>query len=117
MKIAVSSQGDNLNAPISPTFSRCPTFIFVDTETMEFMVVTNPGMSVPREAETQAAQLVTNQGAKAVLTNKIEPKAFFALQAAGIQVFSVKPGTVREAVEAYKAGQLRPLSAPTISQV
>jgi predicted Fe-Mo cluster-binding NifX family protein len=114
MKIAVTAQGNDLGAPVSPTFGRCPTFIFIDTETDELVAVANPAMVAPGGAGPQAAQLVADHGAKAVLTNKIGPRALGALQAAGIEAFSVKPGTVREALEAYKAGELLPIRTFTM---
>ena len=41
MKIVVSAQGENLDAPASPVFGRCPTYVFVDTETLEFEAIPN----------------------------------------------------------------------------
>ena len=62
MKIVVSSQGENLDAPASPVFGRCPTYVFVDSQTMEFEAVPNPAMSLGGGAGIQAAQFVVNQG-------------------------------------------------------
>ena len=45
MKIAVSSQGEHLDAPASPVFGRCPTYLFVEPETMAFEAVPNPAMN------------------------------------------------------------------------
>ena len=47
MKIAVTANGADLDAPISPIFGRCPTYLFVDTETMQFEAVQNPAVSAP----------------------------------------------------------------------
>ncbi|RLC68193.1 MAG: dinitrogenase iron-molybdenum cofactor biosynthesis protein, partial [Chloroflexi bacterium] len=47
MKVAVSSNGSDLNAPVSPVFGRCPYYIFVDTETMEYEAIANPAMAAP----------------------------------------------------------------------
>ena len=115
MKVSVSSNGNDLNAQASPVFGRCPYYIFVDTESMEFEAVANPAISAPGGAGIQAAQFVASQGAKAVLTGKMGPNAFNVLQTAGVQVFTVAGGTVREAVEAYKGGRLSPVSGATVS--
>ena len=114
MKIAVSSQGDTLDAAASPVFGRCPTYLFVDTDTLQFEAVTNPAMSLGGGAGIQAAQFVVNQGAEAVLSGNLGPNAFDVLQAASVPGFLVSEGTVRQAVAAYKAGQLQPMGGPNV---
>jgi predicted Fe-Mo cluster-binding NifX family protein len=114
MKIAVSSQGETLDAPASPVFGRCPTYLFVEPETMAFEAVPNPAMSQGGGAGIQAAQFVVNQGASAVLSGNLGPNAFDVLQAAGVPGYLVSEGTVRQAVEAYKAGQLQPMAGPNV---
>ena len=114
MKIAVSSQGEHLDAPASPVFGRCPTYLFIEPETMEFEAVPNPAMSQGGGAGIQAAQFVVNQGAEAVLSGNLGPNAFDVLQAANVPGFLVSEGTVRQAVEAYKAGQLQPMGGPNV---
>ncbi|MBM4429494.1 MAG: dinitrogenase iron-molybdenum cofactor biosynthesis protein, partial [Chloroflexi bacterium] len=56
MKIVVSAQGDNLDAPASPVFGRCPTYVFVDTDTLAFEALPNPAISEGGGAGIQAAQ-------------------------------------------------------------
>ena len=114
MKIAVSSQGDTLDSPASPVFGRCPTYLFVEPETMEFEAVPNPAMSQGGGAGIQAAQFVVNQGANAVLSGNLGPNAYDVLQAAGVPGYLVAGGTVRQAVEAYKAGQLQSMGGPNV---
>jgi len=113
MKIAVSSNGNDLSAQVSPVFGRCPYYLFVDTESMAFEAVPNPAISAPGGAGIQAAQFVASQGAKAVLTGNVGPNAFNVLQTAGVQVFTVVGGTVKEAVEAYKEGRLQAITGPS----
>jgi predicted Fe-Mo cluster-binding NifX family protein len=115
MKIVVSSQGENLDAPASPVFGRCPTYVSVDTETMEFEAVPNPAMSVGGGAGIQAAQFVVNLGAEAVLSGNLGPNAFNVLQAAGVPGYLISEGTVRQAVEAYKEGQLQPMGGANVA--
>lgn len=113
MKVVVSSNGNDLSAQVSPVFGRCPYYLFVDTESMEFEAVANPAISAPGGAGIQAAQFVANQGAQAVLTGNMGPNAFNVLQSAGVQVFTVVGGTVKEAVEAYKEGRLQAITGPS----
>jgi len=114
MKIAVSSQGENLESPASPVFGRCPAYLFVEPETMEYEAVPNPAMSQGGGAGIQAAQFVVGQGANVVLSGNLGPNAFDVLQAAGVPGYLVPEGTVRQVVEAYKAGKLQPMGGPNV---
>jgi predicted Fe-Mo cluster-binding NifX family protein len=115
MRIVVSAQGENLDAPASPVFGRCPTYVFVDTETMQFEAVPNPAMNQGGGAGIQAAQFVVERGAQAVLTGNLGPNAFDVLQAAGVPGYLVPEGTVRQAVEAFKAGRVQPMGGANVA--
>ena len=115
MKIVVSSQGETLDAAASPVFGRCPTYVFMDIETMESEAVPNPAMNQGGGAGIQAAQFVVNQGAQAVLTGNLGPNAHDVLQAAGVPGYLVSEGTVGQAVEAYKAGLLQPMGGANVA--
>ena len=112
MRVAVTALGLDLEGTTSPIFGRCPALVFVDTETMECEGLANPSAGAGGGAGVQAAQLVIDQGARAVLTHNVGPNAFAALQAAGITVYRIEGGTVRQAVEALVAGRLPRLDAP-----
>ncbi|MGB9722779.1 MAG: NifB/NifX family molybdenum-iron cluster-binding protein [Chloroflexia bacterium] len=113
MRVAISAGGNDLDAPVSPVFGRCPVYLFVDTETMEVEAVPNPAVSAAGGAGIQAAQFVARQGAQAVLSDNLGPNAFRVLAAAGIPVYRVSGGTVRQAVEAFKEGRLNPITGAT----
>ena len=113
MKIVVTANGQDLDAPTSPVFGRCPTYILVDTETMQFEVVANPALSAGSGAGIQAAQFIIEQGAQAVVTGNVGPNAYGVLSAAGVAVYLNNGGTVRQAIEAYNAGELGATSAPS----
>jgi predicted Fe-Mo cluster-binding NifX family protein len=115
MRIVVSSQGESLEAQASPVFGRCPSYLFVDTETMTFEVLPNPAMNQGGGAGIQAAQFVVNRGAEAVLSGNLGPNAFDVLQAAGVPGYLISGGTVREAVEAFKSGQLQAMGTASVA--
>ena len=115
MRIIVSAQGQSLDAPASPVFGRCPTYIMVDTETVEFQALPNPAMNQGGGAGIQAAQFVVERGAQAVLTGNLGPNAFDVLQAAGIPAYMVPEGTVRQAVTAFKARELQLMGAANVA--
>lgn len=114
MKIVVTANGTNLDAPISPVFGRCPTYIFVDTTTLAFEAVENPAISASAGAGIQAAQLIIERGAQALLTGSIGPNAAVALQGTDMQVYQIFEGTVRQAVEMFQQGRLNPISGANV---
>ena len=64
----------------------------------------------------QSAQLVAGSKVEAVLTGNCGPKAFQALETAGIKVFVGIKGPVRQAVERYKAGMLSSAARPNVER-
>ena len=115
MKIVVSSQGETLDAPASPVFGRCPTYRLCGHRDDGVRGPAQPGHEPGGGAGIQAAQFVVNQGAQAVLTGNLGPNAFDVLQAAGVPGYLVPEGTVRQAVEAFKAGQLQPMGGANVA--
>lgn len=109
MKIAITARGGSLDAMVDPRFGRAGCFVVVDPDTMEFEVVDNrQNVQAAAGAGIQAAQLVAEHGAEAVLTGNCGPKAFRTLKAADIEVFMGVSGTVKNAITAYKSGDLTP---------
>lgn len=115
MKIVVSAQGDTLETQVSPVFGRCPTYLFVDTDTMACEGVANPAVSQGSGAGIQAAQFVVDRGAQAVLTGNLGPNAFDVLQAAAVPSYLLSGGTVRQSVEAFNAGQLPAMTGANVA--
>lgn len=113
MKVVVSSNGTDLSSPSNDQFGRCPTFIFVDTDSMEFEAKINEAANAPGGAGVQAAQFVTGTGVQAVITGRVGPKAMEVLEAAGVRVHLFQGGTVREAVEDFRADKPMRDSKPT----
>ncbi|NLG50497.1 MAG: dinitrogenase iron-molybdenum cofactor biosynthesis protein [Chloroflexi bacterium] len=116
MKVLVSSTGESLEADVSPIFGRCPFFILVDSDTMEAEAMSNAAIQASGGAGIQASQFAIQQGAQVVLSGNLGPNAMQVLQAAGVVFYPVNGGTVRQAVEAYKSGQLQAQSTPTVNQ-
>ena len=114
MKICVTATAASLDAQIDPRFGRCSYFVIVDSETMQFEAIPNTAAGVSGGAGIQAAQTIANKGVKMLITGNVGPKAFQALSAAGIEVATGAFGTVREAVEKFKRGELSTTGAPTV---
>ena len=114
MKICVTATANSLDAQIDPRFGRCSYLIIVDSETMQFEAIPNMAAGATGGAGIQAAQAIANKGVKLLITGNVGPKAFQALTAAGIEIATGAFGTVREAVEKYKRGELNKTGAPTV---
>ncbi|MFO7733997.1 MAG: NifB/NifX family molybdenum-iron cluster-binding protein [Candidatus Aminicenantes bacterium] len=104
MKIAVSALSPDIDDAVDPRFGRCPYFLIVDSESMEFESVQNPYLDAPSGAGIQSGQLVASKGAQTVLTGNCGPNAYQTLTAAGVEVVTGVSGTIRAAVKAYASG-------------
>ncbi|MBN1486207.1 MAG: NifB/NifX family molybdenum-iron cluster-binding protein [Anaerolineae bacterium] len=115
MKIVISASAPMLDAPVDPRFGRCSYYLFVDTDTGRFEVQENTAALSGGGAGIQAAQTIVNAGAAAVVTGNVGPNAYQVLNAANIPIYLVAGVSIREAVNAYKMGQLPQASDATNS--
>ncbi|WP_028579285.1 NifB/NifX family molybdenum-iron cluster-binding protein [Desulfogranum japonicum] len=108
MKIAVTAKGATLDSDVDPRFGRASYIVMVDTETMENEALDNSvNVNAFKGAGIQAATMIADRGAEVLCTGYCGPKAFQTLQAAGVKVVSDVAGTVREAVELMKSGDVQ----------
>jgi len=105
MKIAVTSQGTNLDAFVDPRFGRCQYFLIIDTDALTVDAAANDSRSAASGAGIQAAQFIAEKGVKALITGSVGPNADAVLKSAGIAVYR-GAGTVGSVVEKFKAGKL-----------
>ncbi len=115
MKIAITSQGENLEAQVDPRFGRARYVIVYDTDGDTFSTLDNSeGVNAAQGAGIQAGQNVANSGAEAVITGNCGPKAFSVLRSAGVKVYVGASGTVRQAIENFRKGSLSPADSPNV---
>ena len=115
MKVLVTTTGKSLDSPVDPRFGRAELFAVVETETNQLDIVTNDeARGALQGAGIQAAELAVRLGVQVVLTGHCGPKAFAALQAAGVQVVAGASGTVAQAIEALFSGKLQPTTSPDV---
>jgi len=107
-KIAVTCEEPSLDSQVDPRFGRAAGFLVVDPESMEFEYIDNGSSQIMAQgAGIQAAANIAKSGAKVLLTGYVSPKAFRGLEAAGIKVGqNLESGTVRQAIEKFKAGDV-----------
>jgi predicted Fe-Mo cluster-binding NifX family protein len=114
MKIVVTASGTALDSPVDPRFGRCRYFIIVDPDSLEFEAVENENATASGGAGIQSAQFVAQKSAEAILTGSLGPNASSTLRASGLKVFLGAAGTVREAVQMFKNGQLQEAFGPSV---
>jgi predicted Fe-Mo cluster-binding NifX family protein len=106
MRIAVTTEGNDLDAQIDSRFGRAPKFLVVDTETMRFNLVANTqSLDLAQGAGIQSAQNVLVHKPEVLLTGNCGPKAFRVLKAAGIKVVIGVKGRIRDAIRDYMNGK------------
>ena len=115
MKVAITSTGTSLDSNVDPRFGRCAYFIIYDIDSDTFEFIENTSRQAMGGAGIQAGQLMASKNVGAVITGNFGPNAFRVLEAAKIKMYSGVSGTVREAIEKYKNGQLTEISAPDVS--
>ena len=113
MKIAVTAKGDTLESEVDPRFGRARYIIIVDTESMDYEAVDNTSnINAFKGAGIQAATMVSDRGAEVLLTGYCGPKAFQTLAAAEIKVVSDVSGSVAQAAEMMKSGNVTYTDSP-----
>ena len=97
MKVGVAASGPTFDDNVDEQFGRCPRFLLVDSDTMAFEDLPNPGGDMPGGAGSAAVQLLIDHGAQLVLAKRFGPKAEQALKAAGVP-YKTASGRIRDAV-------------------
>jgi len=115
MNIAITATQPSLDAKVDPRFGRCPYFLIVNTDTLDFEAVENPNIALGGGAGIQSAQLLAGRDVKCVLTGNCGPNAYQTLSAAGISVMIGCSGMASDVIEQFKAGQLSAADQPNVA--
>jgi len=114
MKIAISSTEPNPDAQVDLRFGRCRGFALVDVAEDTYDYIDNEAAALGGGAGLQAAQMIAEAGANAVITGNIGPNATSVLKAAGIKTYICNSGTIREVLQHYRNGSLAEASGQTV---
>ena len=107
VKIALTTSGNDLTAPIDSRFGRAMRFLIYDLEKGSFEILDNrQNLNSAQGAGIQSAETIARSGVDCLITGHCGPKAFRVLSAAGIRIFNTDAGTIAEAVEQFKRGNL-----------
>ncbi|WP_292488071.1 NifB/NifX family molybdenum-iron cluster-binding protein [Methanohalobium sp.] len=114
MIIGITAKGKNLDEPLDPRFGRSQYIVLADSESMEFEVFENSGNSTLGGAGIKAAQAIVDKDIDALITGNVGPNAFSVLSKANINVYTGAAGTIRKAIDDFKAGLLDESDVPTV---
>ena len=115
MKIAVTSIDGTMEGMVDERFGRARKLILYDLNTDAAEVLENSmQMNLVQGAGIQSAQNVVKAGARAVISGHLGPKAFYVLQAAGIEIYSAWNMTAGEAIKRYKEKTLTKLAGADV---
>jgi len=114
MKVCITAQGSGLDAAVDERFGRAPSFVLVETDTLQAEPLENSANQENHGAGVAAAMTVGRSGASALITGHCGPKAFEVLRAAGVNVYTGAFGSVRDAVQAFLDGKLDKADDPDV---
>jgi predicted Fe-Mo cluster-binding NifX family protein len=116
MKLAITVDKPQMNSPLERRFGRCAYFLVIETETRAWESLPNPAAEASGGAGPQAAQYLAHQGVDAVLSGDYGPKAFTALDSAGIQMYSAQEGQAEALLDDFLSGNLELVTESTGEQ-
>jgi predicted Fe-Mo cluster-binding NifX family protein len=102
MKVAISSMGDSLDAPLDPRFGRCAYLIFTDPDTGELTAIANDAAAESGGGGVKVATTVAENGARVAISGSFGPKAARVLTAGGVETYTTSATTVRSALEEWR---------------
>jgi len=111
MKIAFTTTGQDLAAPMDLRFGRAAKFLVFDTDTKTSVLIDNTHADASQGAGIKAAETIVKAGATTLVTGDCGPKAFNALKQAGVKIYSAKAMTVADALEALLAQKLSEITS------
>lgn len=112
-KIAICASSPSPSAPVDERFGRCACFMIWDPAAGNYSSLTNNVNDAAHGAGTGAVQSLVKQDVGLVLSQRVGPKAFIAMEQAGIKIFSGVGGkTVEGALKSYENGDLPELLQP-----
>lgn len=113
-KIAICSSGSSPSSPVDGRFGRCNCFMLWDSESEQYEALFNTGPEAAHGAGTGAVQGLIRNNVEIVISQRVGPKAFLALQEAGVKIFAGgSDKTVEATLQSYEAGELQELSTPS----
>lgn len=101
MKIAVTTNGTNLNSQLVPNFGRGMYFAIINTKTKKLEIHENENSNLGNIAAVKSAQFLKSRGTNIVIADKCEPKAVKLFQHEGIEIHDCISGSIENVLKKY----------------
>lgn len=98
MKIAITSEGNTLEAQIDSRFGRCSYFAIYDTETKQTEFLENPGKDASGGAGPAAVQFVAKQGVSRVVAGEFGGKILPLFQSLNIEMVNESDKSIEQII-------------------
>ena len=113
MKIAISTDGRNIEENKVATLCGCDFFLIVDTKADSLRVVMNQMKGRPDEVGGTAGQIVSNEGIDTVVASDIGPQALEIFERYGIKVYHGE-GKIKNAIRQLEEGKLSEITKAAV---
>ncbi len=105
MKVCIPTMGDKgLDEQVGEHFGRVPTYTVYDSETEELNIMDNT--SGHAGGSGYPAEILANAGINVMVCGGLGSRAISMFEQSGVMVYIGARGTVKEALDMWKAGQL-----------
>jgi predicted Fe-Mo cluster-binding NifX family protein len=101
MKIAITSEGNTLNAHIDSRFGRCSYFAIYDTATKEATFLANPAKEESGGAGPAAVQFIAKQGVSKIYAGEFGGKIVSMLESLNIEMINEHDKTISEIIKQF----------------
>jgi predicted Fe-Mo cluster-binding NifX family protein len=109
MKIAVSSNGQNLDSTLNPNFGKCSYYLIVDPGDMTFEMYTHDAAALDIDPGIQTAKNLVAKGVNAVITGHCGTYTMTTLLDAGIELYIGQSGAIKGVIKRFNQKKLVPV--------
>jgi len=112
LKIAITTEGIDLNSNISPVFGRSPYIIMVnldDSNIISWTVIENPAR-FEKGAGNMTSHFLVNQGIDILISGEMGPIAFYLLRNAEIKVYKAASVSAEKNLKRFIDNKLKEIT-------
>ena len=106
MKIAIPAENISLSSNVYESFGRSPYFLFYNTITKESEFLDNSAVVSQGAAGIRAAQVIADNGIKALIAPRCGENAQKILENAEVLVYKSIPGTLQKNIDEFLSDNL-----------
>jgi predicted Fe-Mo cluster-binding NifX family protein len=110
MRIALPAEDKSIDSNVCESFGRSPYFLFYNTITKEIEFLDNRAVVSQGGAGIRAAQVIADNGIRALITPRCGENAEKVFRGAEVFVYKAIEGTLQQNIEAFVSEKLNLIS-------